>query len=427
MRTASVNVRSDISARLFDTGRSAQTVHIDFQTDFPRSRRIHNPQEGPDNYEDMGLGFLKAIVMKQELQFLSRLEATIRYSSSSFANVLPLKRKSLGVNGAICDFCEGWVCHSSNCINTHCCGCPMRDAVCIECDRTWQEHGGRMFECAYCQRTLCEDDQFEHQASCQRLEAESYKCPSCNRLGSNTCLRCKVTFCDDHAKRKGVKYERGKAIPCPKCGHGLTDSYSLSVSIQTFSINVRIVTWQPPTANQPWTQFGHLVISPQWRATIQDYRSFWSRQLDFSYAMMRARLTMCRSSFRKQLAAQPTPWGSGDSPLNSLICSYHVIHITVVITGSSGYDAIYQLRLPVISVAARSYEYGRQTCPDEDSDNEGNYYYSGFSSMADNRSSSEEDDQPMESDETSTDEADKSDTETCGATARLKQLELNAD
>ncbi|TGZ55148.1 hypothetical protein CRM22_010475 [Opisthorchis felineus] len=182
----------------------------------------------------------------------------------------------------------------------------MRDAVCIECDRTWQEHGGRMFECAYCQRTLCEDDQFEHQASCQRLEAESYKCPSCNRLGSNTCLRCKVTFCDDHAKRKGVKYERGKAIPCPKCGHGLTDSYSLSVS-------------------------------------------------------------------------------------------------------------------------TRSYEYGRQTCPDEDSDNDGNYYYSGFSSMADNQSSSEEDDQPTESDETSTDEADKSDTETCGATAQLKQLELNAD
>ncbi|KER32846.1 hypothetical protein T265_01137 [Opisthorchis viverrini] len=208
--------------------------------------------------------------------------------------------------GAICDFCEGWVCHSSNCINTHCCGCPMRDAVCIECDRTWQEHGGRMFECAYCQRTLCEDDQFEHQASCQRLEAESYKCPSCNRLGSNTCLRCKVTFCDDHAKRKGVKYERGKAIPCPKCGHGLTDSYSLSVS-------------------------------------------------------------------------------------------------------------------------TRSYEYGRQTCPDEDSDNEGNYYYSGFSSMADNRSSAEEDDPSTESDKTSTDESDKSDTETCGETVRLKQLELNAD
>ncbi|OON14060.1 NOA36 protein [Opisthorchis viverrini] len=255
--------------RFFDTGRSAQIVHIDFQTDFPRSRRIHSPQEGPDNYQDMGLE------SSQEI-------------------------------GAICDFCEGWVCHSSNCINTHCCGCPMRDAVCIECDRTWQEHGGRMFECAYCQRTLCEDDQFEHQASCQRLEAESYKCPSCNRLGSNTCLRCKVTFCDDHAKRKGVKYERGKAIPCPKCGHGLTDSYSLSVS-------------------------------------------------------------------------------------------------------------------------TRSYEYGRQTCPDEDSDNEGNYYYSGFSSMADNRSSSEEDDPSTESDKTSTDESDKSDTETCGETVRLKQLELNAD
>ena len=27
---------------------------------------------------------------------------------------------------------------------------------------------------------LCEDDQFEHQASCQILEAETYKCESLN-------------------------------------------------------------------------------------------------------------------------------------------------------------------------------------------------------------------------------------------------------
>lgn len=36
--------------------------------------------------------------------------------------------------------------------------------------------GGRVFQCSFCNTFLCEDDQFEHQASCQRLEAESFKC-----------------------------------------------------------------------------------------------------------------------------------------------------------------------------------------------------------------------------------------------------------
>ena len=36
--------------------------------------------------------------------------------------------------------------------------------------------GGRVFKCPYCAGYLCEDDQFEHQASCQRLDNESYKC-----------------------------------------------------------------------------------------------------------------------------------------------------------------------------------------------------------------------------------------------------------
>ena len=42
---------------------------------------------------------------------------------------------------------------------------------------------------------------------------------SCNRLGQYSCLRCKVCFCDDHVKRKGVKYVKGEPIGCPKCGH----------------------------------------------------------------------------------------------------------------------------------------------------------------------------------------------------------------
>lgn len=36
--------------------------------------------------------------------------------------------------------------------------------------------GGRMFVCSFCQSFLCEDDQFEHQAKCQILESETFKC-----------------------------------------------------------------------------------------------------------------------------------------------------------------------------------------------------------------------------------------------------------
>lgn len=36
--------------------------------------------------------------------------------------------------------------------------------------------GGRLFRCSFCDKFLCEDDQFEHQASCQKLDAETLKC-----------------------------------------------------------------------------------------------------------------------------------------------------------------------------------------------------------------------------------------------------------
>ena len=35
-----------------------------------------------------------------------------------------------------------------------------------------------MFKCSFCDNFLCEDDQFEHQASCQKLESENLKCQS---------------------------------------------------------------------------------------------------------------------------------------------------------------------------------------------------------------------------------------------------------
>uniref|UniRef100_A0A915L6P3 Zinc finger protein n=1 Tax=Romanomermis culicivorax TaxID=13658 RepID=A0A915L6P3_ROMCU len=53
---------------------------------------------------------------------------------------------------------------------------------------------------------------------------------SCNRLGWYSCLRCKVCFCDDHVRRKGVKYGRHDAIPCPKCGFDTAQTKDLSMS-----------------------------------------------------------------------------------------------------------------------------------------------------------------------------------------------------
>ncbi|GLD52135.1 zinc finger protein 330 [Lates japonicus] len=121
--------------------------------------------------------------------------------------------------GAVCDFCEAWVCHGRKCLSTHACACPLTDADCIECDRSVWDHGGRIFRCSFCQNFLCEDDQFEHQASCQVLQAETFKCVSCNRLGQHSCLRCKAHTVTTHAKSKVFKQEKAASYLCPKCGH----------------------------------------------------------------------------------------------------------------------------------------------------------------------------------------------------------------
>lgn len=141
----------------------------------------------------------------------------------------------LSMVGAICDFCEAWVCHGRRCLTTHACTCPLTDAVCEECKRGVWEHGGCVYKCSFCDNFLCEDDQFEHQASCQKLESESYKCMSCNRLGQFSCLRCKICFCDDHVRRKGFKYPKGQAIPCPKCNHETSETKTLSMSTRNYS------------------------------------------------------------------------------------------------------------------------------------------------------------------------------------------------
>ncbi|RZC39740.1 NOA36 domain containing protein, partial [Asbolus verrucosus] len=135
--------------------------------------------------------------------------------------------------GAICDFCEAWICHGRKCLQTHACTCPLQDAVCIECERGVWDHGGRLFKCSFCDNFLCEDDQFEHQASCQVLESENYKCQSCNKLGQYSCLRCKTCYCEDHVRRKGFKYEKNKPIPCPKCGYDTSQTKDLSMSTRS--------------------------------------------------------------------------------------------------------------------------------------------------------------------------------------------------
>lgn len=53
---------------------------------------------------------------------------------------------------------------------------------------------------------------------------------SCNKLGQYSCLRCKTCYCEDHVRRKGFKYEKNKAIPCPKCSFETSQTKDLSMS-----------------------------------------------------------------------------------------------------------------------------------------------------------------------------------------------------
>ena len=39
-----------------------------------------------------------------------------------------------------------------------------------------------------------------------------------------------VCFCEDHVRRKGIKYSRGQPIPCPKCSHETHETKDLSMS-----------------------------------------------------------------------------------------------------------------------------------------------------------------------------------------------------
>jgi len=139
----------------------------------------------------------------------------------------------IGMVGAVCDFCETWICHSKRCIQSHACSCPLRfedePVSCIECERTAWEHGGKMFICNTCELWLCSDDFLEHQASCQHLEGEDFKCISCNKFGSYICMRCKVGFCDDH-QGSFMNKVTGQESCCKKCGFRLRETKDLSIS-----------------------------------------------------------------------------------------------------------------------------------------------------------------------------------------------------
>ena len=57
---------------------------------------------------------------------------------------------------------------------------------------------------------------------------------SCNKLGQYSCLRCKICFCDEHVRRKGVKYEKNQAFPCPKCSYVTKETKELSMSTRNY-------------------------------------------------------------------------------------------------------------------------------------------------------------------------------------------------
>eukprot|EP01066_Platyproteum_vivax_P020117 Platyproteum_vivax@DN7925_c0_g1_i1.p1 len=139
--------------------------------------------------------------------------------------------------GAICDFCECIVCHSKRCLESHACSCALKvndaPAVCYECNRSVWQHGGRTFKCGTCLRLLCEDCEFEHQAMCEVLQRDTYKCMSCRKLGVYTCTRCKVAYCPTHVKSALHKLEKGGVFKCKRCASVLMETKSGSVSVKT--------------------------------------------------------------------------------------------------------------------------------------------------------------------------------------------------
>lgn len=52
----------------------------------------------------------------------------------------------------------------------------------------------------------------------------------CDDLNDCSPVSSQACYCDDHAKSKVFKQEKGKAKPCPKCGHETQETKDLSMS-----------------------------------------------------------------------------------------------------------------------------------------------------------------------------------------------------
>ena len=76
---------------------------------------------------------------------------------------------------------------------------------------------------------------------------------------------------------------------------------------RTFNTNAHRVTWKPLCTSQSWAQLNHIAIIFHWRASIQDFRSFWCTPLDSDHAILRAHLSVrFNSGQRKRTFRNPT-------------------------------------------------------------------------------------------------------------------------
>lgn len=71
--------------------------------------------------------------------------------------------------------------------------------------------------------------------------ATTNECETCVTLLSH-----QACYCDDHAKSKVFKQEKGKAPPCPKCGHETQETKDLSMSSKSLLTHVHCVKWRLP-------------------------------------------------------------------------------------------------------------------------------------------------------------------------------------
>lgn len=78
---------------------------------------------------------------------------------------------------------------------------------------------------------------------------------SCNKLGQYSCLRCKVCYCEDHVRRKGFKYDKGKAIPCPKCSYETSSTKDLCMSSKYSKTKSKIASVVDVTIGLTWIDF----------------------------------------------------------------------------------------------------------------------------------------------------------------------------